>query len=426
MNLKNNYNILIYSILYISLLCGFFLNEDLTIGYKIDHFIHIKIIEQFNENFTQTLLNFDRQDLGFTTSHSPFFYIFYLIIKKISLDNDLILRIINLHISIFIPYLFYLILKTKNLNNKNPLIVLIPGIFFLSPNFRSGSLWIGSENISIVFLFASFYYYLLFKGSINKNFAFIILHVIFLSIAAYFRPIYSLFSLFFFISLVRDLIITKKILYYIIINLFLAFPAFYYLFILKINFIAMHIVGEPASISRFINQFSLVISILFFYSTSFILFNFKHLIKTFFSTTNLVLFCIYIFILINYFDYEASYGGGIFYRISTLFLSNNSFFYFISGLGFIFFKIILIDNFKFKKNINDIILILTLIFLELDVTIYHETYDVIIYPLFLIFFKNYFFSNFLQNFNRKKLLFLYFFSFMFLLMNLIKKIILII
>ena len=420
MNLKNNYNFVVYSILYITLLLGFFINEDLTIGYKVDHFIHLQVIEKFNQDFIKTLLNFDRQDLGFTTSHSPFFYTFYLILKKISLNNESILRIINLHISLFIPYLFYLILKVKNLNNKDTLITLIPGIFFLSPYFRSGSFWIGSENISLVFLFASFYYYLLFKNTVDKKFTLVILHIIFLSIAAYLRPIYSLFSLFFFISLFGDLKETKKILHYIVINLVLAFPAFYYIFILKINFIAMHIGTEPISISRIVNQFSIVVSILFFYSIIFIIFNFKKISRSFYNISNLLLFIIYIIILINYFNYNLPYGGGIFYRISSLFFSNNYLFYFISALGFIFIKIIIIDNFELKKNINDIILFLTLLFFEIDRTIYHETYDIMIYPIFLIFFKNYYFSSFLENFNKNKLVFLYCFNILLLLMNFVK------
>jgi hypothetical protein len=206
-----------------------------------------------------------------------------------------------------------------------------------------------------------------------------------------------------------------------VINLFLSYPAFYYIFILKIDFISLHIGKDPISISRFVNQFSLVISILFFYSTSIIVFNFKKLIKSSYNLNNLLLFFIYIFILINYFNYIVPYGGGIFYRISTLIFLNNYFFYFVSGLGFIFIKMIFIDNFKSRENINDILLFLILLFLEIDRIIYNETYDIIIYPIFFIFFKNYYFANFLKNFNKNKLIFLYSFSFLFLLSNFIKK-----
>jgi len=79
MNSKNNYNLLIYSFLYISLLFGLFINEDLTIGYKADHYTHLIVIEFFNQNFFGTLLNFNEIDV---TSHSPFFYIVYFLIKN--------------------------------------------------------------------------------------------------------------------------------------------------------------------------------------------------------------------------------------------------------------------------------------------------------------------------------------------------------
>ena len=82
MSLKNNQITIIYSILYLSLLFGFFLNEDFTQGYKIDHFIHLDIISRFDSNFLYSLLNFSNKDLDFTTAHSPFFYITFLILKK--------------------------------------------------------------------------------------------------------------------------------------------------------------------------------------------------------------------------------------------------------------------------------------------------------------------------------------------------------
>ena len=82
MNLKNIFNFKIFLLLYISLLIGFFFNEDFTLGYKVDHFIHLNFINRFDNNFLYSLLNFNNQDLRFTTAHSPFFYIVFLFIKK--------------------------------------------------------------------------------------------------------------------------------------------------------------------------------------------------------------------------------------------------------------------------------------------------------------------------------------------------------
>ena len=78
MNLKNIFNFKIFFLLYISLLIGLFFNEDFTLGYKVDHFIHLDIINRFDNNFLHSLINFNNKDMNFTTAHSPFFYIVLL------------------------------------------------------------------------------------------------------------------------------------------------------------------------------------------------------------------------------------------------------------------------------------------------------------------------------------------------------------
>jgi len=426
MNLKNNYILFIYSILYLSLLFGFYFNEDFTLGYKTDHFIHLEIISLFENNFLATLLNFNNNtifrsdDLDFTTAHSPFFYIIYLSLKKILFGNDFLLRLINLHISLLIPFIFYLLLKNKFHFKKNDIRILIPGIFFLSPYFRSGAIWIGSENISLIFLFASFYFYLLFSINKNKKFHLIILNIIFLSLACYFRPIFSIFSIYFFFALYKDLINIKKIFQYILINIILAFPAFYYVFILGVNFFAMHI-DHPITISRFVNQFAIASSILFYYSIPFVVFNFNELKKTFYELKNYFIILIYLIILFIFFHYAFSHGGGIFYKFSNILFSNNYIFYFISCISLIYFKNVFIDKIKIEKSFNDLILFFTLIFLEIDTVIYHETYDLIFYVIFFTLAKNIYFLNFLKKPNKIKITFLYCFSSFFLIITILKN-----
>ena len=188
MNLKNYHIRITYFILYLSLLFGFFLNEDFTIGSKVDYLVHLEIVKRFQNDFLHTLLNFSNKDLDFTTAHSPFFYITILFLKKFFLGNEFLIRLLNLHLSLLIPYIFYLLLKIEYNFKKNDLRFLIPGLFFLSPYFRSGSIWIGSENISLIFLFASFYCYLLFLYKKKKNFYLITLNIICLSISSYLRP----------------------------------------------------------------------------------------------------------------------------------------------------------------------------------------------------------------------------------------------
>ena len=153
--------------------------------------------------------------------------------------------------------------------------------------------------------------------------------------AAYIRPIYSLFAIFFFICFFKDLINLNKIIYYIFINILLALPAFFYIFILEINFIFLHI-NQGFTISRFVNQFAIVISIFFFYSIPHLLTNNNFLKKLIFHKKNILFTLLYILILILYFDY-SDYGGGIFYKLSLLIFSNNYLFYLFSTISFIFF-----------------------------------------------------------------------------------------
>ncbi len=419
MNLNKYHISIIYFVLYLSLLFGFFLNEDFTVGSKVDYLVHVEIIRRFENDFLNTLLNFSNKELDFTTAHSPFFYIIFLILKILFQGNELLIRLLNLHISLLIPYIFYLILKIDYDFKKNDLKFLLPGLFFLSPYFRSGSIWVGSENISLIFLFGSFYFFKLFITNKNRKFHIIFLNIIFLSIAAYVRPIYSLFSIYFFIILFKDLINNGKIFQYIFINLVLAFPAYYYVFILDINFIAMH-VNEPVTISRIINQFAITTSILFYYSIPFIVFSYSHL-KNKIKSKNHFIILIYLIFLLLFFDYVFSYGGGIFYKLSFILFSNNYLFYLIACLSLIFFKTILIDNLNLKKNFNDLILFFILILLEIDTIVYHETYDLIFYLIFFTIIKNEYFRNFVRNFKIKKLIFLYCFSLFFFLITVFKS-----
>ena len=137
----------------------------------------------FEKNFVKTLLNFDT--LG--TSHSPIYYIFVLFLEKISF-NETFSRLINLHVSLLIPYFFYLCLKIKYKFKKENLYILIPCIIFFSPYFRSSSIWLGSENLSLLFLLISFYFFLKHDATEEKNLSNILLNAVFLACAAYFIP----------------------------------------------------------------------------------------------------------------------------------------------------------------------------------------------------------------------------------------------
>ena len=95
-------NIFIF-FLYLSLLCGFFLKEDLIGGALNDYKGLFYVTEKFRENFLVTLLNYD--DLGHR--QSPVFYILSSLIPK----SELLNRLFFIHVFLIIPIFFYKCLK---------------------------------------------------------------------------------------------------------------------------------------------------------------------------------------------------------------------------------------------------------------------------------------------------------------------------
>jgi len=401
MNINSRNICVIYLFLYFSLLVGFYFNEDFGMGYASDYIQHKIYITLFEKDFSNTLFNFDK----FTTSHSPIYYIFFLFLEKVSF-NETFARLINLHISLLIPYFFYLCLKLKYKFQKENLKILIPCIIFFSPYFRSSSIWLGSENLSLIFLLISFYFFLKYDSNKEKNLSYILSNVFFLACAAYFRPIYSLFSIYFFVRYYIDLKLSAKFLYYILVNIILSFPAAYYVFILDVNFITIHI-GDVMDTSRIVNQFAIVISVIFFYSIPFLLLNIKDNFRlSLFKVENIILSIIFLYLLIFYFNYNYPYGGTIFYKLSLLIFNNDYLFYFFSLISLNVLFVILFVYAKGKERMFDLILLLTLILLEPDRFIYHETYDPLLYCVFLLLMKNKIYLDFTKKLTDKKFILL--------------------
>ena len=417
MNINSRNIYTIYFLLYFSLLVGFYFNEDFGVGYISDYSQHKLYIVLFDTDFINTLLNFDK----FTTSHSPIYYIFFLFLEKISF-NETFARLVNLHISLLIPYFFYLCLKLKYKFQKENLKILIPCIIFFSPYFRSSSIWLGSENLSLVFLLISFYFFLKYESNNEENLFYILSNVFFLACAAYFRPIYSLFGIYFVVRYYLDLKLSAKFLYYILINIILSFPAIYYVFILDVNFITIHI-GDVTDTSRIVNQFAIVISVIFFYSIPFLLLNIKDNFRlSLFKVENIILSIIFLYFLIFYFNYNYPYGGSIFYKLSLLIFNNNYLFYFLSLISLNVLFVIFFVYEKGKERMFDLILLLTLILLEPDRFIYHETYDPLLYCVFFLLMKNQIYFNFTKKLTDKKFILLIIFCSSFFALSILKTI----
>ena len=392
MKLKHNYILIYYFLLYLSLLAGFFFNEDFAGGFRYDFNIHKNLIKDlFDESLIYGLVNYDKNYVP----HSPLFIIYLSISKKIFYSEDLF-RLFNLHTFLLIPLFVGLSLKAKFNFERNDIRYLLPSIFLLSPYFRAGSIWTDDNVFALIFFSISIFNFINYENK-KSDFKYVIYFIIFFSLACYFRPIYSIFSIYFSIIFFRDFGLNKKLLFYILLNLLLAYPAFYYVFILDVNKWATEYLFRE----NIITQISLVSSVIFFYLIPFIIIDIKNKFKEILNYKNLIGCIIFSILLFLFFDYKIGYSGGFFFKLSNLILSNNYLFFVISPIS-----LLVIYNLFFKNILNyrnlDFLLVVILFLLEIDGVIYHETYDPLIYILVLLLIKNEFIKKFIINFNLKR------------------------
>ena len=374
--LKRNYHILICFFLILSIYLGFFLGENITLGPKLDFKHALAGANHFEKDFINTFLNFDTalDEIGAATRISPIYLIIIFFLNKIFISVDLV-RFFLMNIIILNQLFFYKSLKLifKEKVNKKYLLIL-SCILYLSPSFRSNAIWPESAMLGLLFFLMSTYFYLKFKNHGKIKYSFF--NILFLAIASYIRPSFCLFGIFFyyefFIHFLKNKNFLKNIFYVTILNFLLAFPAFYYVFILNVFFID---VGGLSM--NYFNKIPIITSIVFFHMLPILIY--KKFNLNFNYKFDLGLFLIIILsltLIIKNFNYDINLsGGGIILHASNYLLGNNILFFFSYPVSMYF----LIKTFIFK-NYNNSILILILIIMTPQYHIFHKYYD----PLVII------------------------------------------
>ena len=396
-------------ILYFSLLIGFYYNENSTGGALIDYFGQKQISISFSNNFLNTLLNFDET----RTRHSPVLIILLSFLEKFQV-NDLLIRLINLHICLILPIIFYRCLEIKFYNIDKKYLILLSGLIFLSPTFRSLSIWPDSRIWGLLFFSFSIYYFLLYKK--HKNFSNCIYVVIFYTISSYFSPNFSVFSIYFMFYFFKELNI-KEIVKLLILNILLSFPAFYYIFVLDINFMfsATAVPGGAGDADNNIfNKILIISSIIIFYMIPFLISKSVNIKFKNMKIVNLIFLLILFCTSLYFFNYKFEYtGGGVFFKISNFMFDNNLFFFI-----FVIFSLIL-NYLIFSSSLNNILIILLLILNNPQLTIYHKYYDPFLLILFLTLFD--LDLNKKKLFSQKSMNVFYSFSLFFLILSISKS-----
>ena len=319
-NNKYKKEIFFFLILYITLIISFFLGENSTGGALGDYLNQKKATEAFALDFFKTFNEYD----SYRTRHSPVLIILLSLFEKIKLP-DIFIRLIHLHLCLLLPFLFYKCLTIKFKETDKKVLFFLSSLIFISPTFRSLAIWPDSRLLGLILFTLSIYYFLKFED--NKNLKFAIYNVIFLACSAYISPNFSVFSIFYFTKFLLNYgIFSKKILFLVITNLILAFPAFYYLFILDVNFLfkttaAIGIeANEKIIFYNLFNDILITFSIILFYLIPFLFFKVIR-VDNVLSLKNFLISIFIFLVCVFNFDYNYFYsGGGIFFKISNFFL----------------------------------------------------------------------------------------------------------
>ena len=409
-NLQLNKEILFLFSLYISLLISFYFGENSTGGAILDYNNQKIISSKFLLNFEETFYNFDK----FSTRHSPVLIIL-LSFLEMFFSNDMVIRFIHLHICIILPFLFFKVLCVKFDGADKKILLLLSGLIFLSPTFRSLSIWPDSRILGLTFFLFSIYFFLKFE--IKLSFKFAVLNILTCAFSAYLSPNFSVFSLFFLFKFMKVYgLMSPKILLICLLNLILAVPALYYIFILDINFLnksaAINIDNnDKIFFNNIFNDILITFSITLFYLLPFLIVKLIKIEKIY-KIRNIIYSLLLFSTAIFFFDYQYEYsGGGVFFKFSNQFFNNNLFFYIIT-----FISILIILPFLLSNRENLFLFVLILIN-NPQYTIYHKYFDPF---LLIIFFSLFNFKISLLGEKNKSFILIYTYFLMFLITSNLK------
>ena len=381
--LSLNKKILIYLIFFGSLIASIILGENSSGGAEYDNLITKKYIETFQLNLNEGIELFKKDNQG----HLPFFYI--LIANLNNLFGEKFVNYLYLVISSLIPFVFYNVLK-KNFSKKNDnVLFLLSLIIFLSPYFRSSTVWITTDNLALLFFLLSINSFLstrIDKKNYLKN---SFLCFFFLILASYIRQSYALFFILYFISIQSKLNFLENF-YILIFNFLLSIPALIWIFIVfKFEGIQS---GYYWTSNIFINILVFT-SLFFFYFFPFVLnkYSLRDFIKKMSERKFLlmVFFSLALSILIFFNIPILSHGGGVFYKISKV--TNLNFITVFSILGFL---VLICFNDLVKKNY---LIYLILIFSYPFIYVYQKYYDPLIFIVILSLVESKFIKDLIEN-----------------------------
>ena len=367
-----NFRYILYTFFVVTIFVSFYLDEDSSGGASYDYSIIKNFILIFSTNLKS---NYEIYN-PVINPHLPFYYI---ILGKLQNFLDLkSLRYLYALISITLPLIFYKVLKLRFKKQNKNILFLISLIIFLSPYFRSSAIWLTNDNLTLIFLCSSIYFFYKSEKFKNNNFYYSFFCLIFLIFAVYIRQNFILFVFFYIFYLLKNSN-KKKVLILLLTSFIVVLPIINYLF--NYNHIDYYFSNKQVTNVNYSLNLLIFLNIILFYLIPFLVSkNINRQIFFNLRDNKKKLFLIILIVSIiglsntNYTITLHGFGGGTFYKLFVQILD----------LPFLFIITAVISSILllcfFEKKIDNLILMVIVFFLYPLQIIYQKYYD----PLFLI------------------------------------------
>ncbi len=401
--LKKNY---LFIIFYLTILIGFYFDEDLLGGAKHDYLFHIRFIELFSKDFIEGIKIYGYED--YLVRNSPIFYIILSQLNKlVGLET---IRLINSISSLLLVIIFYRCLKIKFKTTNNEILKILSCIIFLSPTVRSHAIWPYPIMWGLIFFTTSVYYFLKFKNIKIRENKYFYISIIFLVISSYIHISFSVFVIYYFIYFFKNNKFNFSLIKFIIFIFIISIPAIWFVFFREGIYFFKGPEGFEMTyfdIFNIFNKIAIISTIMFFYLIPF--FDNKLIFKdikkfTIAEILSVILIFTLCLIFFNY-PYTGSFGGGYFFKLSNLILSNNILFH----LFFLITLLIFIKIFEYNFY-NFLLIFILLICYNLQFTIYIKYYDPLLFILYFLLFEIQIVNRFLKKSNFLYRIYFFYFS----------------
>lgn len=386
-----------FLILSLSLLVGFYFNEDASGGGASGDFY-------FTWNHVLALKENLFVDGSEWSMHFP---LHHIILSRLNfLINDrYLLRLFFCIVSILVPFLFYLNLKIKfDFINRN-ILWFLASLIFLFPAFRYSAIWANDHITAFIFFLLATLFFLKWNKKINyENLDLnIILQTIFLALAVYCRQYYALLFLYFMIIYFQKLKFEVFVKISIIV-LILAIPGFLMSYRQPILLYTIYSL-------KYYNGLLIIPSIISLYLIPIVfclIINDKQLFND--KKNSLIIGAIFsillVYVLSIPFDYNYFVGGGFFIKLSFILFDNKLLFYLSSVLGLIFL------TYLSMESKNNFILLLLLLFGLNGIYLFQKYFEPMFLFIFFLILNSKLPLEFLKKY--KNLLYLYIYVFIYL------------